>query len=134
MSESQRVAVGPMDRLGIVASVACAIHCLALPVILSFSSVFVHFLPTEEHTHRSLAVVVALVGALALGTGYRKHRRVGPLLFMALGLGLIITTACVGDRLPTHAVEVAITMAGSCCMIVAHRMNHTFCQECVRCC
>jgi hypothetical protein len=134
MSQSERVAVGPMDRLGIVASAACAIHCLALPVILSLSSVFAHFLPTEEHTHRTLAVAVALIGSLALGTGYRKHRRAGPFIFMAVGLGLILATAYEGDRLPSHAVEVAITMVGSCCMIVAHRMNHTFCRECVRCC
>ena len=121
------------DRLGVFASAACFVHCLITPVLLSLSAVYAHFLPLEEHTHRLLAVVITLIGAVALGVGYRKHKQWSVLGLMAVGLVLIFTGAYVGDRLPSHWYEVAITLAGSCCMICAHRLNHTFCGRCDIC-
>ncbi len=133
MFSNEKVATSTMDRLGVVASVGCAIHCMAMPLVVSLSAVYAHLLPTEEHTHRVLAVVVSCVGAIALGRGYKRHRRFSPLLLMAAGLCFIVGGAVFGDRLPTHLAEVAVTMAGSCCMIAAHRKNHTFCRDCERC-
>jgi hypothetical protein len=133
MASNQVSWTGAVDRIGIVASSVCFVHCLAMPVVLSLSAVYVHFLPTEEHTHRVLAVGVTLIGALALGTGYRKHKQHSILWLMASGLTLILTGAFDGDRLPSHWVEVAVTLAGGACMIAAHRMNHTFCGRCVSC-
>ena len=122
-----------LDRAGIYASALCFVHCLATPVVLSLSAVSAHFLPTEEHTHRTLAVIVTLLGAAALGNGYRRHKQRSILVLMAVGLALIFSGAYFGDLLPNHWCEVAITLAGSLCMIFAHRLNHTFCKRCVRC-
>jgi len=133
MFSNQKGAISTMDRLGVVASVGCAIHCLLMPVVLSLSAVYAHLLPTEEHTHRVLAVAVSCIGAIALGRGYKKHRKLSPLLLMAAGLCFIVGGAVLGDRLPTHLAEVAVTMTGSFCMIAAHRKNHTFCRSCERC-
>ena len=121
------------DRLGIIASTLCFLHCLAAPILLSASAVYAHLLPSEERTHRVLAVVVTLVGTFAIGNGYRRHRRALVLLFTASGLGVILAAAEFGDQLPHHWNEVALTLAGSCCMMVAHRLNHTFCNRCIRC-
>jgi hypothetical protein len=49
---------------------------------------------------------------------------------MGFGLGCIWGTAWYGERLPSHAVEIAITVLGSSAMIAAHRLNHTFCADC----
>ncbi len=121
------------DRLGMIASAACFIHCLATPVILSLLTVYAHFVPSEEHTHRVLAVIVTILGALALALGYRRHRRISVFWFAALGLTFIFSGAFFGDLLPSHGYEVAITLAGSCFMIHAHRLNHTFCRKCKSC-
>jgi hypothetical protein len=118
------------DRLGIWASGMCAVHCLLTPAVLSLSAVSVHYLPSEERTHRSLAILVAGLGAIALLRGVKKHRRVRVLALMGFGLGCIWGTAWYGERLPSHAVEIAITVLGSCSMIAAHRRNHTFCADC----
>jgi uncharacterized membrane protein YfcA len=133
MASNQVSWTGAVDRIGIVASSVCFVHCLAMPVVLSLSAVCAHFLPTEEHTHRVLAVGVTLIGAFALGTGYRKHKQRSVLWLMASGLTLIFTGAFVGDHLPSHWVEVAITLIGGVCMITAHRKNHTFWRECTTC-
>jgi len=121
------------DRIGIFTSAACVVHCILTPVILSLSAVYAHFLPTEEHTHRLLAIAVTILGALAIVSGYKRHKRPSVLLMMCAGLTLIFTAAYAGEYLPSHWYEVLITLAGSTCMIAAHRRNHTFCSNCRTC-
>jgi MerC mercury resistance protein len=133
MSTSSRVSAFSADNLGIWASALCVVHCIVTPVLISVSAVFAHFIPGEEKTHRTLAVGIAALGAIALVKGFRTHRRRRILGLMALGLGFIFAGAFYGDRLPSHGYEVAVTMTGSALMICAHRMNHTFCNDCRRC-
>jgi hypothetical protein len=133
MSTTSRVSAFSADRLGIWASALCVVHCVVTPVLISASAVFAHFIPGEEKTHRTLAVGVAGLGAIALVKGFRTHGRRRILGLMALGLGFIFAGAFYGDRLPSHGYEVAVTMTGSALMIWAHRMNHTFCSDCRRC-
>ena len=123
-----------VDRLGIWASALCVFHCILTPVLLSFSAVLAHLLPGDEQVHRSLAALVACFGAIALISGYRKHREISVLLMMAAGLCCIFGTAWFGDDLPSHLWEIGITMAGSVLMIAAHRHNHRSCRACERPC
>jgi uncharacterized membrane protein YfcA len=127
---SNRAVTFPADQIGIWASSLCVIHCLLTPVVLSLSAVSAHFLPSEERTHRILAVSIALVGAIALVKGYRNHRRARVPLLMLTGLAFIFGGAWFGDRLPSHAAEIGVTLVGSALMIAAHRTNHTFCRDC----
>jgi len=120
----------PVDQIGIWTSSLCVIHCLLTPVVLSLSAVSVHFLPSEERTHRTLAVAIAALGAAALVRGYRNHRSSRVLLLMLVGLAFIFGGAWWGDRLPSHSVEVLVTLTGSGFMIAAHKLNHTFCRHC----
>ena len=133
MAQIQELWTEHIDRVGMVTSALCFIHCVAAPVVLSLSAVSSHFIPSEEHTHRLRAVFVTIVGTVAIGLGYRRHRRQRVLGAAALGLALICSGAYFGDLLPSHGSEVAVTLAGSCCMIFAHRVNHTFCKDCKRC-
>jgi hypothetical protein len=121
------------DNLGIVTSAVCVVHCILTPVLISLSAVVAHFLPAEESTHRVLACVITLLGAVALVHGFRKHGRRRILVLMAFGLAFILTGACFGDHLPSHLAEVLVTLTGSALMITAHRMNHTFCHNCHQC-
>jgi hypothetical protein len=130
MSMSSRGSALSTDNLGILAFSLCVVHCLVTPVLISMSAVFAHFIPGEEKTHRTLAVGVATLGAIALVKGFRTHGRRRILGLMAFGLGFIFAGAFYGDRLPSHGYEVAVTMTGSALMICAHRMNHTFCNDC----
>jgi hypothetical protein len=121
------------DRLGIIAPALCFVHCILTPVVLSVSAVWTHYLPSDEGFHRVLAVMVAAIGCFAIVNGYRKHRRFSVLFLMSSGLLFIFAGAYLGDRLPSHTAEVAVTMTGSSLMITAHFINHTFCKNCQRC-
>ena len=114
----------PVDQLGIWTSTLCIIHCLVTPIVLSVSAVSAHFLPSEERTHRTLAVVIASLGALALVRGYRSHRSFCVMLIMIAGLSCIFAGAFFGNRLPSHWVEVLITFIGSGFMITAQNESH----------
>ena len=133
MNASSRASYLSADNLGVWASALCVVHCIATPVLISASAVFAHFIPGEEKTHRTLAVGVAALGAIALVKGFRTHGRRRILALMAMGLAFIFAGAFFGAKLPSHGYEVAITMMGSALMITAHRMNHTFCHECRQC-
>src|SRR5258708_27331634 len=74
------------DRVGVWASALCVVHCLLTPILLSMSAVFMHFLPSEERVHRSLALLIALIGAIALVRGFRTHRRARGIFLLAAGL------------------------------------------------
>jgi hypothetical protein len=119
-----------VDQIGVWTSTLCVVHCLLTPVVLSLSAVSAHFLPSEERTHRTLAVAIAALGAIALIKGYRNHRSLRVLLLMVAGLAFIFGGAFRGDLLPSHGVEVLVTLIGSGFMITAHRTNHTFCRDC----
>ena len=130
MSDDRKALSLRADRVGIVISAACFVHCILTPIVLSLSVVSAHYLPSEERVHRTLAVSVAAIGGFAIITGYRKHRRSRVLLLMGSALLLIFGGAYWGDRLPSHSAEVLVTMMGSCLMISAHLINHTFCKNC----
>ncbi|WP_158942381.1 MerC domain-containing protein [Granulicella sp. S190] len=133
MNSTLRTSAFSADALGVWASVLCVVHCAVTPVLVSMSVVFARFLPGEERTHRTLAVGVAALGAIALVRGFQTHGRRLILGLMGLGLGCIFAGAFFSARLPSHGYEVAVTMTGSVLMICAHRMNHTFCRDCRRC-
>jgi hypothetical protein len=133
MNASLRASTFSADNLGVWASALCVVHCVVTPVVISMSVVMARFIPGEERTHRTLAVGVAALGAMALVKGFRTHGRRRILGLMALGLAFIFAGAFFGGRLPSHGWEVAVTMTGSALMICAHRMNHTFCRDCRRC-
>jgi hypothetical protein len=130
---TSRISIFSADNLGIWASALCVVHCIATPFLISMSVVMAHLIPGEERTHRTLAVGIAILGAMALAKGYRTHKRLRVLATMAAGLAFIFFGAFFADRLPRHSFEVGITMMGSVLMMSAHRMNHSFCRECSCC-
>jgi MerC mercury resistance protein len=84
---------------------------LITPVLPSLSAVAAHFPPAEESVHRSLALLVALFGAIALILGFRKHRRVTVLLMMFSGLHR--RSRPVGGEMVLVSAPNAVCVAGS---------------------
>lgn len=80
------------DWCGIVVSVACAIHCAAMPlVIASLPAMGLTFL-ADASFHKVMAVACSLLAGAAFVPGWRRHRRLLPIGVAAVGL-LLITTA-----------------------------------------
>lgn len=103
--------------MGFSASFLCAIHCLALPFLLSLGLfgglTWLHH-PVVEWSLISTAVLIA---GPALYRGYRQHRRSRPLWIAAVGFGLLaLSRLLIAD-------EHLLTAAGGLLIATAHWFN-----------
>lgn len=95
------------DTLGILASVACAIHCAATPILLAF-------LPALKLTewmaspqfHQAAAIVCVGLVSISIWPAFRLFRDFKVLGLSTTGLGLVITAAFfLPDQCCSHAVS-----------------------------
>ena len=90
------------DRIGVIASILCAIHCALTPVLLilmpTFGKAWAH-----PATHWGMALVVIPIAVMMLIKGYRKHRKKWLVGVGILGILFII----VGAILPYTEIGMA---------------------------
>ncbi len=100
-----------LDRLGIVASVACMVHCLVAPFLLlllpAAGSIWAH-----PAAHWVLAVLVLPLAVMTVWRGYLHHRRRLALVAAAVGAALIVVGLVLPHVGGTEA-SVASTFVGS---------------------
>lgn len=108
------------DIVALSSSLICAIHCAAIPIVLSFSSLSgLHFLhnPLIEWSFIVAAIVFVII---SLWPSYKKvHHKSRPLVIAAIGFGLIAL-----GRLDLNELwETAHTVMGAVMVSVAHYVN-----------
>ncbi len=82
------------DKCGIVASLACAVHCMAAPLLLLISPA-AGMVWSHPSVHWILAALVLPLAIIVIYRGYQRHQRRGTLVTVLLGcffilLGLIL--------------------------------------------
>jgi hypothetical protein len=107
-----------LDRLGIMLSGLCALHCLLGLVLVSVLGLGgeAFLAPAIHRTGLALAV---LVGIMTLGLGVRRHGQIAPLAIGSLGIALMAG----GLAVPHGAPEVTLTVAGVALVALAHIWN-----------
>lgn len=109
-----------IDVIAITSSIICAIHCAAIPIVLSFSSLSsLHFLenPYIEWTFILLGLAFVF---LSLWPSYKKtHLNKKPLLCAFFGFALI----ALGRLDFTELWEVSNTVIGAILVATAHYFN-----------
>ena len=79
------------DALGVAASLACAFHCAALPLIVVSLPVFGVNIVNNAPFEYGMIFLAFCIGSFSLVHGYRKHHsRLMPLLLFATGMILLI--------------------------------------------
>jgi hypothetical protein len=102
------------DRLGIFASVACAVHCAATPVLLATlpALTFTEWMASPLF-HQVIAVGCCALVASAIWPAFMKFRDYRILSLSSAGLGLILMAAfvlpdtCCTQAIPSQDVAVA---------------------------
>ncbi|MFZ4403312.1 MAG: MerC domain-containing protein [Pseudobdellovibrionaceae bacterium] len=111
------------DRLGILVSGLCAIHCLITPFVI-FSMPFLYMWLHHPLFHLAVAIFVGPLAVYAFTSGYKIHKNKTILRLASVGLGIIL----LGVFLPhtwTHRVgHDILTIAGSFLLIIAHYLNY----------
>ena len=118
-----------IDIVGMGLSVACAIHCLVAPVLLSTLSLLgTGFLGHEGFESIMIAMIAVLAG-FAFFKGYRTHGRKGHFIFGGLGLLVfLILRPSVSAELEPYA-----TVLGGSTFVIGHFLNWKWSKPCEEC-
>lgn len=107
-----------LDRAAIGLSALCIVHCVgtlvAITMVASLGGVM-----AQIWIHELGLGLAILLGAGALGLGYRSHRRTTPLLIGVSGLGLMLI-AVLG---PHGWQEAILTIIGASLLATGHVLN-----------
>ena len=63
-----------LDKLAVTTSSVCAIHCLALPVMLTIFPALGNSFFGDEHFHEMLLLAVVPMSMISLTIGCKKHK------------------------------------------------------------
>lgn len=124
-----------LDRLGVSASTLCAIHCAAMPFLLSIlPAIGLGFLANSGFEIGMIATSI-IIGAVSLGSSYRLHRKLNALMIMASGSMLLLFNFF-GHESHSHLTETLhpyIAAAAGLMIASAHWINMRLCDSCDRC-
>ena len=110
--------VDAADRIALVVSAACLIHCLALPLLFAALPVFSQALRLPEALHLWMVAVAMPTSTYALLTGGRGYLS-PPVPIGFVGLGLLVTGTTAGEG----RSEAFFTVAGALILSAAHVLN-----------
>ena len=111
------------DAFGIAASVACAIHCAVLPLILSSLPLFgINII--ENHGFEFIMIALAfIVGVYSLYHGRKKHHHsFYPMLLFAAGISLLFIKSML------HSHNLMLLLPAVSLVVIAHYLNYKLCR------
>jgi len=112
------------DGLGIATSLACAIHCIALPLLLTSLPLFGVNIIHNIYFEWGMILLAFVVGVFALFHGYKTHHKnVVPLLLFTAGFLLLITKQFF------LTVEGYFVVPAVILIISAHYYNYRLCTK-----
>jgi len=116
------------DAVGIVASVACAIHCAVLPLFLSSLPLLGINIIHNNYFEAGMIALAFCIGSYSLFHGYKKHHHhLSPLFVFSLGFPfLILKYFFVG-------YEKWLLIPAVLFIISAHLLNYFFCRKANHC-
>jgi hypothetical protein len=111
------------DRIAIVLSTICIVHCLAVPIVVAVLPIAAITLADDAHFHALMLWLVVPTSAVGFALGFRVHRRWGIVAFGAAGAGALAAAAIFGHAYWAESVEVTASVVASLALAGAHWMN-----------
>lgn len=131
MSTNRNETIRLWDRLGILFSGLCVIHCLLVPVLLVLVPSFGAFwLAGEDSTHRLIFLGILVTAAVAFLFGYRMHRSLVPMIWMAFGMLFVVLGTFLNKSVMGYWGEYVLVPMGGLILIRAHFLNRFHCRTC----
>ena len=111
------------DAMGIGASLACAIHCAVLPLILSSLPLFGVNIIHNIFFEVGMIMLAMLIGSASLYHGYKKHHHsLLPLGLFTVGIGFLVAKQFI------PSLEYWFLLPGVTGIITAHLLNYRDCR------
>ncbi len=111
------------DAFGIAASVACAIHCAVLPLILSSLPLFGINIIEHQGFEFLMIALAFLVGVYSLYHGRKKHHHsYYPMVLFAAGISLLFIKSLL------HSHSLMLLLPAVSLVVSAHYLNYKLCR------
>jgi len=110
-----------LDRLAVVLSGLCLVHCLLLPFAVAILPFLGQF--SDDHLHAVMLIVVIPVSVIALAFGFRRHKRAGVVISGAIGLMILAIGGTIAHSALGLAADRTLTVIGSFTLAGAHYFN-----------
>jgi MerC mercury resistance protein len=111
------------DAMGVATSLACAIHCAVLPLVLTSLPVFGVNIIENMNFEYFMIFLAAGIGGFSLWHGYRKHHhRFLPLIVFLVGIGFLFAKQL------WHNFEYWLLPIAVVLIVAAHLMNYRACR------
>ena len=121
-SMAQNPALGVADRVGVAASVLCAVHCALLPLVLAVLPALGLKFGGWIDFDQAFVVFASVLGATTLTLGYRRHRAFHAWALLVPGLVLVglASFTSLHNHTSTHLVMMVV---GGTMLAAAHALN-----------
>ncbi len=146
---------GRIDKFGAVVSFACAVHCIAIPMLITLLPLLGLSFLLDQTIEKIFLVSTICLAAFSLCWGFVIHKKIQALLVYTAAASMII---CAVFILPHHhghdnhqnltmtsASETVVShpqsdpfgllllLAGSSAIALSHILNRHFCKSCIKC-
>ena len=112
------------DAFGVTVSIACAIHCALLPLILSSLPLFGVDIIDNIYFEYGMIALAFFVGAYSLYHGFKKHHHKWlPLIIFSVGI------FCLLAKQIFHNLHLYLLIPAVIFIILSHFLNYKFCRH-----
>jgi hypothetical protein len=116
------------DALGITTSLACAIHCAVLPLMLTSLPIFGINIIDNISFEYLMILIAFFIGSYAFYHGYRKHHHnFFPLAIFTIGIILLLLKQL------WHEWQLWFLVPAVATIVFAHYINYRLCRKAGQC-
>lgn len=127
-----------LARLGELASLACAVHCAAMPIVIGAGAAGAFSFLQEEPVEWAMVLLAAVVGTVAAWRGFKTHGNLAVVTVLLLAIAALVAHALhVFDESghhDQHAHGIAWTgVIAGVALAVSLFVNNRLCRSCRTC-
>jgi hypothetical protein len=116
------------DALGIAASVACAIHCAVLPLLMSSLPILGINIINNLFFEYGMILLAAAIGIYSLMHGFKKHHhQYTPIIVFSVGMVLLLLKQAIDSYRVLFLIPAIIFI------VSAHVINYRYCRKANHC-
>ena len=117
------------DKLAMILSTVCVVHCLFTPTFILITSGLFSFSFDNESVHYLILFLAIPISLYALISGFTNHKTINCLVVGVVGLVILVLSIILGESILGEPGEKTLTLMGSILVVYAHYKNHQTCKE-----
>ena len=116
------------DALGIAASIACAIHCAVLPLVMTSLPIFGINIVKNTGFEFGMIILAAAIGVYSLRHGFQKHHhKKTPVMLFSIGIILLLMKQAMEEY------KLILLIPAIILIITSHTLNYLNCRKANHC-